>query len=128
MARKTYDEVANMWGRFGIMPKAIAPLISGKNEDGTSFELGSVATDPGSALSVTITATLVFAANQDRVMASFYNNSSQTVYVGYSSGVTTASGRPIPPGAECIINKTSLAVYAIVASGTAEVRRAEVSR
>lgn len=40
MAKATYSEIANLQGSRGMLPGAIAPLTSGKNPDGTDFELG----------------------------------------------------------------------------------------
>ncbi len=41
MVKPTYDDIANARDRSGMLPRAIAPLTSGKNPDGTDFELST---------------------------------------------------------------------------------------
>lgn len=50
------------------------------------------------------------------------NVSNQTVYYGYDSSVTTSNGDPIYPGGRLSDSGYHGNVYAVVASGTAEVR------
>lgn len=57
----------------------------------------------------------------DRTTATFYNNSSVTIYLG-GSAVTTANGLPLLPGASFTDDVKGTAYYCRVASGTAELR------
>jgi hypothetical protein len=81
------------------------------------------------AVSVTASATpLPVTALADRRSMTIFNNSSVTVYVGGSS-VTTANGMPVPAGAygPSIDAGPRNIVYAIVATGTADVRVLEMN-
>lgn len=63
---------------------------------------------------------------EDREMVRIYNNSTQTIFYG-ATGVTVANGEPIEPGSAISIPAgPNVAVYAIVASGTAEARIQEM--
>jgi hypothetical protein len=52
---------------------------------------------------------------------SVMNNSSQTVYVG-GPGVTVETGQPLQPGGQFYEDRSLEHVWAVVASGTADVR------
>lgn len=79
------------------------------------------------AVAPTTTATLLLAANANRVSALFTNNGAGTVYVGPTSAVTTATGHPVATGQPFSDNSTTSAWYGIMASGTGDVRVTEVS-
>lgn len=57
------------------------------------------------------------AAGTGRIAATLYNTGSQTVYVGATSGVTSATGLPLVAGGSLTIN-TQTAIYGVAASGT----------
>jgi hypothetical protein len=75
----------------------------------------------------TNTAALVLAANPERQGALIYNNGSQTVYLGKDATVTTANGMPLPSGASLADDRSADAYWAIVASGTGDLRIIEVA-
>jgi hypothetical protein len=55
------------------------------------------------------------------------NNGTTTLYVGFDSAVTTATGWPVPPGSELPLRLApTVPVYGIAASGTLDVRVLEV--
>ena len=88
---------------------------------GRSF--GAATKGTAAAVSVGVGATLVLAANNLRKSALIVNaeaTGGQTVYLG-KSGVTTASGIPLSPGASLTDNASTDAWYAI-AGATADVR------
>jgi len=71
-------------------------------------------------------AAAVLAANADRERALIYNNGSQTVYLGKDNTVTTANGFPLLPGSAIEDDRTADAWWAIVSSGTGDLRILEV--
>lgn len=79
------------------------------------------------AAAPTNTAAVVLAANTERERALIYNNGSQTVYLGKDGTVTTANGLPLIPGAALEDDRTADAWWAIVASGTGDLRILEVT-
>jgi hypothetical protein len=59
-----------------------------------------------------------------------FNISTQTIYIGIGPGVTTANGFPLPSNQGMVLAREfgddpTLAYYAVVASGTAELRKWE---
>jgi hypothetical protein len=80
------------------------------------------------AVSVTTTATLIRAAKSGRESLTVQNLAAATdVYVGPDSSVTTSNGLKIAQaGGSANYNEYTGALYGIVASGTADVRYAEV--
>lgn len=75
-----------------------------------------------SAVNVTNTATQLVAGSVSRTQFRLYNNSSVTVYLG-PSGVTTATGTPLPPGQWWVEGILEGAMYAIASTaGPHEVR------
>lgn len=75
----------------------------------------------GAAVSVGTSATLLDAADSTRQSVTLKNAGAVTVYVG-PSGVTTTNGLPLEPGEALTVDKTTAALYAIVASGSCDVR------
>jgi hypothetical protein len=75
----------------------------------------------------TSAAALALAANADRERALIYNNGSQTVYLGKDATVTTANGLPLVSGASLEDDRTADAWWAIVASGTGDLRIVEIA-
>ena len=77
---------------------------------------------------VTTTATRLVNYDPERTSVLIHNNSTSTdVYFGVDSTVSTSTGMKIPPGAfalrsEFVGSDPRLALYFIVASGTAEIR------
>lgn len=70
------------------------------------------------AATATATASKVIDGNTKRKALMFYNNSStDAVYLGTDTTVTTANGWPLPPGAVFMDLITNNAWYAICASG-----------
>lgn len=79
-----------------------------------------------SAVDVSTTATLGLSL-ADRKYLTVYNNGNKMVYVG-QSGVTTANGFPLPPGSLLEMRLgAAVALHAVSASGTQEVRALELS-
>lgn len=78
------------------------------------------------SVSVGSTATLVVNANNLRGAIAIVNNSSVTIYIGPSTSVTTANGIPILPSGNMTVGGYAEvwrgAVYAIVATGSADLR------
>ena len=79
------------------------------------------------SVSVGTTATLLFAANTARKVAYIVNNSAQVVYVGGNVAVSTSGGIPLAANAILVDADSISAWYAIVVSGTADVRVMEVA-
>jgi hypothetical protein len=75
----------------------------------------------------TNTAAQVLAANTARQSALFYNNGTQTIYLGKDNTVTTSNGMPLTAGASLEDRESIDAWYAIVASGTGDLRIIETS-
>jgi len=77
-------------------------------------------------VTVADTATQILAANARRKGCLIRNNSSQTVYLGFDSSVTTSNGLPLGAN-ETLMNSGQFeayrgAIYGIVASSTSDVR------
>lgn len=75
----------------------------------------------------TSTAASVLAANTGRKVAVIYNNSGATVYLGKDNTVTTTNGLPLPDGASLVDDHSTDAWWAIMASGTGDLRIYEVA-
>jgi len=90
------------------------PLQTFTTNVGTIFQSGAV--------TVAASATLLSAANTDRQSIGIYNNdASVTMYIG-DSGVTTTNGYPIPAGGQAFFDKSTAAIYGIVAAGSINAR------
>lgn len=76
--------------------------------------------------SPTTTATLLLAANRRRTGVTLVNEGSVAVYINFNSGVTTSTGFPIPVGGDLEIEGTTDTIYGITASGTGDIRIAEM--
>lgn len=80
-------------------------------------------------VTVASTATLVLAANTWRRGFNIYNTGgAQTIYIGFTSGVTTATGTPILVNASFTsdgMNNYKGDIYAITASSTSDARYLE---
>jgi len=74
----------------------------------------------------TTTAALVAAANATRTKIAIANNGAAVVYIGKASTVTTSTGYPIAANGSFVDTEYTGAIYAIVASGTADLRVWEV--
>lgn len=77
-------------------------------------------------VTVSTTATQIFATNVNRHQASFYNSGSVTVYIGTSNSVTTSNGYLVPSGQHFTDTLTTSSWYGIVAAGTAVLSTIEV--
>ncbi len=89
---------------------------------------GAVGASSGATgqVSVANTATQIVAARATRREVLIVQGGTTDVYIGYSSGVTTATGVLLPGSAGAALTlKTTSAVYGIVASGTDSVCYAE---
>jgi hypothetical protein len=75
-----------------------------------------------SAVSVTSTATLLQAATSSPKGLLIYNNGTTTIYVGSTSGVTTATGIPVPAGQSYSDSVSTSAFYGICTTGSNDVR------
>lgn len=71
-------------------------------------------------------ATLLGSAEPHKLNTYLYNDGPSTAFVGYSTGLTAANGYPLPPnqGNTVLFADYSGPVYAIVASGSAVIRKA----
>lgn len=81
------------------------------------------------AVTVTTTATRLDTPEPSGEAAiSVYNAGAATVYIGTSAATTTATGTPLPPGLSWAANglDSTETIYAIVATGTCEVRVMEL--
>jgi hypothetical protein len=92
---------------------------------------GSVVIDTGDTRAhgndtVGTSAVELMAANSARRSWFVYNNGSVPIYVGSSSGVTTANGTPVPVGGG-LGGDDAAAVFAISGSASQDVRHWEVS-
>lgn len=76
------------------------------------------------AVTITIAATLIRAANANRQSVVLRNKGANTIYIG-NSGVTTASGQFINPNDVLTIDRSTAAIYGIVAAATEELRYLE---
>jgi len=78
-----------------------------------------------STVSVASTATLIKAANVDRVELVINNTGGASVYLG-GSGVTSSNGLELRGGETIFLDTSTAAVYGITASGSKTVRLVEV--
>ena len=78
------------------------------------------------AVTVGTSATLIRAAKPSRKSLFIQNVSTQDVYIGYTSAVTTATGIKVAPSAGLEDDLYTGTVYGIVAASTSDVRFAEV--
>ena len=74
------------------------------------------------AKSVLATATKILDVQLNRSCCVIVNNSAQTVYLGFTNGVTTAAGIPIVAGGSYDNQVWIGEIWGIVAAGTANVR------
>lgn len=79
-----------------------------------------------SQVTASTSASVLLAANANRVSAIFYNNGSVTVYIG-GSGVTSSNGFPIPAGQSFTDDASNGVWYVVSASSTASIGVIEVS-
>lgn len=80
-----------------------------------------------SVVSVGTTAILVVADNDNRKSIEVFNNSSNTIYLGFSTGVTIALGFPLPAGANWYNDTFTGNVYGISAVASNDIRVIEMS-
>ena len=81
------------------------------------------------AVSVGTSATLIKAAKSDRVSLKITNGGTETVYIGFDSGVTTSNGFPILTQDVLDFSGNDLytgVVYGIVGTGSSDVRYLEL--
>lgn len=84
------------------------------------------------AVSVATTATRIDTDSETDIISgsalAVYNNGAATVFLGHSSGVTTANGYPLAAGGQVSVqfDSASQGLWGIVASGTVEVRTLEL--
>ena len=79
------------------------------------------------SITVANTSTLAVSITQNRAVLVLYNNGSQTIFISLKDAATT-SDLPLLPGAYISLANYSGAAYAIVASGTANLRVEEATR
>lgn len=75
----------------------------------------------------TDTAAQILAANAGRIEALIRNAGTQTVYLGVSNNVTSGNGFPLEVGEILKDDRTLSAWFAIVESGTGDLRIIEVA-
>lgn len=112
-------------------------IISGNNIAGVSSNLDLTVSDTlnhsgvQGAVTVTTTATAANVSGSnlaDRKRLTILNNSSVTLYWGFTSGVTTSTGTPLPP-TQLISDAwgPNTTIYLIAASGSREIRVTEAA-
>ena len=81
------------------------------------------------AIVVTTSPTIIVGSNNGRKGTIISNNSSQSIYIGFDSNVTTLTGTPVPSGGTFNdsgeMDAYRGAVYGVVSSGTADIRYLE---
>lgn len=97
---------------IGAMLTALTGIL-GVKQQATVVVYGNV--------SVGVTATLIVAANANRLGATIHDNGSVPIYVGSDSSVTTANGIPIPSGESKYFNVTT-DLYGISGTAAQDVR------
>lgn len=85
---------------------------------------------PPEKIIVGTTPTLVSSYSSYRTVLMLFNPSGQTVYIGIGQGVTVDNGFPLPSNQGIVLAREfgddpTLSYYAVVASGTAELRKWE---
>lgn len=75
-----------------------------------------------SVFTVTTTAQIVLAVNASRKKVVFYNNGTQTVYLGGTSGTSSSTGLPLGPGASYTEDIFNGAFYGITSTSTSDLR------
>lgn len=120
MASPTYDYQKQIVDESGnVIGTATHPLIS-SDEPAKGTRTFSTAAPTNSAAQA-------LAANTSRKEALIYNNGTMTVYLGKDNTVTTSNGLPLAPGATLRDDRATGAWWAIVASGTGDLRIVEVA-
>lgn len=109
--------------RSGVKTQAVIIDRSG----GATENLGQIGTPTVSSGAPTASAASMLAANASRKVALIRNAGTMTVYLGTSSGVTTANGFPLEPGETFVDDATVSEWFGIVASGTGALRVIEVA-
>lgn len=79
-----------------------------------------------SAASIGIASSVVVNANSNRKSVYLYNNSANTIYLGYGLAATLATGFPIPSGSAIFEDKFLGSIYAITTVAAQELRVLEI--
>lgn len=72
-------------------------------------------------VTVTTAPTLICAGNKNRVDLALYNNSLQTIYLGYDDAVTTTTGWPLATTEKESDSTFFGAIYGVVSATTASI-------
>jgi len=85
---------------------------------------------PPEKIIVNTTPTLVTSYSSQRTVIMLFNPSTQTIYIGIGQGLSINNGFPLPPNQGMVIAREfgddpTLSYYAVVESGTAELRKWE---
>lgn len=72
--------------------------VNSSNELLVSLEAGQVSTGTIGRVTVSTIAILLLGSNTARKTATLFNNGSEDIYIGFTSGVTTATGFILPAG------------------------------
>jgi|GEM_PF-3217236 len=106
------------------------PIVIASDQSAITVASQESQASSGSATAVSVTgaATLVLAANANRKEYTIvHENASETIYVGLTSGVTTANGSPLVANQFYGSNKYTGDVYAISDGTTVSVRAIEIA-
>jgi len=110
----------------GEYPKVDGDIFYGKDANIAYYgELNSATMNYGAVTVLTASVTTIKAANTNRKVILIRNNGSENVYIGGTSGVSTASAYTIPVG-ENIKLFTQATIYGITTTNTVDVRYLEV--
>ena len=96
----------------------------------TLLAIGTVyaTTDTIGAVTIADSATEIIGRTPYRTKIVIYNNGTEDVYLGFSSGVTKDNGLPLPASTYVTIQGKGEKIFGIVTTGTEEVRYWEEKR
>ena len=120
--KRFYDLLVQLTGGGGVNLGNIKKLLE-------KLAVKETSTGSFGAVSVGTTATLVRGANTNRIALLATVNANKTVFFGFDDTVTTANGTQLKQDDVFKIDQTNLYkgdVFAIVASGTADIRFMEI--
>lgn len=90
------------------------------------FDYPKAASAIQTAVTSTSTATELAPDRAYRGAIMLINNSDQTVFIGYTSSVSTSNGIPLSPSAALMEDRWNGPIYGIVSSGSADMRVIEL--
>lgn len=122
MTDRTVD--VNIYNEDG--DKAVSVVTDGSTERlAVSNKVTTASSGTYSAVSVTSTATQIFASDSTRTSIQFQNLGDEEIFWGYDNSVTTSNGTRLKTGEVQSLEGYTGTIYAITASSTSDVRKAE---